>query len=206
MGSDHYHIWAIKIVAGGRVAAYRDNRPFLHRTQAYRVVNRDVGLRGAMVLQCNGVKCKHGASNKNALAPPAPPAGGWAEWATMRAERVRTDLPADRWGLWATGGICSKSGLSLGHPSEEPYFFHCVECLERYRKINKVIPKVVRKEVTLRDRGLCIQCGESAVLNEKGSRISRIECAEAEALGTTVARLLTRRYCDSCSRAQLYTL
>ena len=197
---DHYHIWQVKALSNGRVAAYRNDRPFQHRTQAYRVANREVGIGKAMVHKCTGVKCDTGMRDGTPVLL-TPPEGGWPEWATMRAEQIRSGLPPGQWGPWALGGYCRGATIYSRHPSEAPYFFHCHPCLQVLRQ-----RKPPPKEHARRDRGLCVKCGGPALLNGKWTRRGPLDCTEAEAFGVTVARYGTYQHCQSCKRAQLYTL
>ena len=196
---DHHHIWTIRVVTNGKVAAYRDDRRFRHRTQAYRAVNREVGPSRAMVLKCNGFRCGDGYREKHMELTP-PRRDGWPEWATIRSEEIRSDLPPEQWGPWSQGGICRRSPISLEHPSEEPYFFHCRPCLERQRERHRPPRKHDR-----RDRGLCIKCGNQALEKDHVKSSGPPGCADAEAQGMTVARYSTHRYCQSCKSAQVHT-
>ena len=199
MDDDHHHIWTIKAVSNGRVAAYRDNRRFKHRTQAYRAVNREMGPSRAMVLKCNGFRCDDGKRDRD-LKMLRRSRDGWPEWATMLSEEIRSDLPPDQWGPWARGGTCRRSYIGSEHPSEEPYFFHCRPCLELQRERNRPPKRHAR-----RDRGLCVNCGNIALEKGNVKAGGPPACADAEALGITMARYMTRARCEACARAQVYT-
>ncbi len=125
--------------------------------------------------------------------------GQWPRWATVRAEEVRTVLPSEEWGAWAQGGDCSRGtpavwGLpDTGHPSEPPFFFHCLSCLAAVHR-GAPPPKPDER----RDKGLCIRCGEPAEYLRDRRFTPSAACQQAEAKGITVARLSTRKWCAAC--------
>ena len=124
--------------------------------------------------------------------------GHWPRWATVRADQVRTELPPEEWGPWAQGGDCSRSIPSVhglvgnSHPSEPPWFFHCNSCLTGVRS-GEEVPQPDER----RDSGLCIRCSEPAAQPGVGFTHSAF-CQQAEAKGTTVARLRTGKWCPRC--------
>ena len=123
----------------------------------------------------------------------------WPKWATVRADAVRTVLPPDEWGPWANGGSCSRGIPGVfgfedsQHPSEPPYFFHCRSCIVGVQK-GGVVPKPHPR----RDLGLCVRCGEPAELDRNVVRGDPVACQIAESRGITVARLSTRKWCETC--------
>ena len=125
--------------------------------------------------------------------------GQWPRWATVRAEEVRTVLPSEEWGAWAQGGDCSRGtpavwGLpDTGHPSEPPFFFHCLSCIAAVHR-GAPPPKPGER----RDKGLCIRCGEPAEHLRDRRFTPSAACQQAEAKGITVARLSTRKWCAAC--------
>ena len=123
----------------------------------------------------------------------------WPEWATVRAEEVRTTLSPDKWGPWAlaSGGCCKGTPPTWGldntlHPAEAPYFFHCLSCIEIERRSSTPKPH------PRRDMGLCIKCGQPAERVTKWLRLDIVACRQAETEGTTVAHLGSRKYCAGC--------
>ena len=55
--AEHYHIWIQNELVTGKVAAYRADEAFKHRTQANRVVKRENSSARMMVMRCDGFKC-----------------------------------------------------------------------------------------------------------------------------------------------------
>ena len=121
-------------------------------------------------------------------------------WKTVRAEDVRRLLPREEWGLWQEGFTCF-STTPIGevpagaHPSEPPFFHHCLAHMEGIRRWCK--PPAPWPP---RDQGLCISCGESAEKRTGPDSPSLpVACVIAEREGMTIARLTTKSYCRSCN-------
>ena len=124
---------------------------------------------------------------------------GWPKWATVRAEEVRTVVSENQRGPWSQSSSCARGtppvyGLDdTRHPSEPPYFFHCVSCIEINRSAERP-----RRPNQNRDHGLCVKCGERSALSEMVHSIPKVIARTAEANGVTFARLCTRMFCASC--------
>ena len=113
-------------------------------------------------------------------------------WMTVRAEEVRT-LPKEEWGPWAEGVTCVRGFPGDNHPVEEPHFFYCRHHMDVLRSQHPV-PRPHKE----RDLGLCVKCKEPAEPDRSIVRLPTVACVEAEKLGITVARLSTRKFCDTC--------
>ena len=123
----------------------------------------------------------------------------WPPWATTRADDIRRLLPPDQWGLWRAKLNCLQSRPIPGvvpagpHPTEPPHFSYCRAHLEAIRRTHGTT-----RPWPARDRGLCITCGEPAE-RRPVTMIHPVACLKAEHAGTTVARLMTYRYCRGCN-------
>ena len=128
----------------------------------------------------------------------------WPKWATVRAEDVRTELPnPDERGPWEER-MCARGspgvfGLeNTRHRSEPPHFYHCVPCLKAVRR---TAPS--SKPWDQRDQGLCVKCGEPAQPNKRVVLLDNAAARQAEALGITIARLSTSKWCVACDPHRL---
>lgn len=125
---------------------------------------------------------------------------GWPSWATTRPDDIFELLPPEEWGPWGGAqSTCMQSnsiaseGQMAPHPAEPPHFFHCGAHLERVRKVNRTT-----RPSPARERGRCITCGKPAE-RRPVTMVYPVACLEAERTGQTVARLMTKAYCQSCN-------
>ena len=123
----------------------------------------------------------------------------WPPWATTPADDVRQLLPPEQRGPWRDNLNCSQSspvpgGVPAGpHPTERPHFYFCKAHLEAIRSTHGTT-----RRWAARDQGLCISCGEPAE-RKPVTMVHPVACFAAEKAGTTVARLMTKSYCRSCT-------
>ena len=124
---------------------------------------------------------------------------GWPEWAFLPPEEVYDVLP---FRIASIGTCSSHHGAPLGEssayarPVEPPYRSHCLPCIAAARRITPP-----PRPHPLRDRGLCVGCGEPAKLNDNAYQGLHIVLGRLEAFGGTLARYCTTRFCYSCDPA-----
>ena len=96
----------------------------------------------------------------------------------MKPTKAQLDgtLLRDQW--WPMAAV------GTSHPAEDPYFFHWGGMPRRRTQGRGPSPTP-----PLRDKGLCARCGEPAGLLRDRTVTPSAACQQAEAKGTTVARL-----------------